>query len=99
VSGHSTKYGLPSVELEALDKVAALSSAKSRLSAKIMVVSYKRLLTALCRASAFAECLVLGKEVFAECLRVLRVLLSVNAVVTASRTLLSAALGKTSSTR
>jgi hypothetical protein len=91
---HSAKYGLTSLELEALGKVAALSSAKSRLSAKIMIVSYRQLLTALCRASAFTECLALGKEVFAECLRVPRVVLSVNVVVNESRTLTSAALGK-----
>ena len=83
---HSAKYGLPSVELEALDKVAALPSAKSRLSAKITDVSYRRLLTVLCRAWVFAECLALGKEVFAECLPVPSALLSVNVVVTESGT-------------
>jgi hypothetical protein len=91
---HSAKYGLPSVELEALDKVAALPSAKSRLSAKITDVSYRRLLTVLCRAWVFAECLALGKEVFAECLPVPSALLSVNVVVTKSRTLPRAALDK-----
>jgi hypothetical protein len=52
------------------------------------------LLRTLCRASPFAEWLALGKAVFAECLPVPRVLLSENVVVTESRTLLSAALGK-----
>jgi hypothetical protein len=55
-----------------------------------MVVSYRQLLMALCRASAFVECLSLGKEVFAESLRVPRVILSVNMVVTKNRTLPSA---------
>jgi hypothetical protein len=79
VLGWQTKYVLPSVALETLDKVAALPSVKSRLSTKITVVVYRQLMTALCLAWAFAECLTLGKEVFAECLPVPSVLLSVNA--------------------
>jgi hypothetical protein len=63
-------------------------------SAKITIVSYRRLLAALYRASLFAECVALGKVVFVECLPVPRILLSVNMVVTESRTLPSAALGK-----
>jgi hypothetical protein len=63
-------------------------------SAKITTVSYRRLLTALCRASLFAECLALDKVVFTECLSVSRILLSVNMVVTESSTLPSATLGK-----
>jgi hypothetical protein len=59
-----------------------------------MIVSYRRLLTTLRRTWAFAECLTLGKEVFVECLHVSSVLLSVNMVITESRTLSSAALGK-----
>jgi hypothetical protein len=55
-------------------------------SAKITTVSYRRLLTAVCRASSFAECLALDKEIFAECIPVSRVLLSANAIVTESRT-------------
>jgi hypothetical protein len=94
ILGHSANYGLPSVGLEELVKVAALPSAKSRLSAKIMTICYRWLLMALCRVSTFAECLALGKEVFAECLHVPRVLLSVNVVVTESRTLPCAALDK-----
>lgn len=80
-----------------LDKEATLLSAKVRHSVKITAVSYRRLLTALYRASLFAECLTLDKYVFAECLSVPSVLFSVNVVVTESRTLPSArqkALGK-----
>jgi hypothetical protein len=60
---HSAKYSLPRVELETLGQVASLPSAKDRRSTKITVVSYRRLLTALCRASPFVECLALGKVV------------------------------------
>jgi hypothetical protein len=63
-------------------------------SAKITAVSYRRLLTALYRVSLFVECLALGKAVFAECLPVPRVLLSVNVVITESRTLPSVTLDK-----
>jgi hypothetical protein len=42
----------------------------------------------------FAECLTLGKAIFAECLAVLSVLHSVNKLFTERRTLPSAALGK-----
>ena len=42
----------------------------------------------------FAECLTLGKAVFAECLAVPSVLHSVNKLFTERRTLPSAALGK-----
>jgi hypothetical protein len=52
-------------------------------SAKITTVSYKRLLTALCRASLFAKCLPIP-----------RLLFSVNVVVTKSRSLPSATLVK-----
>jgi hypothetical protein len=85
---------LPSFRRGTLDKEATFPSVKAWHSAKITAVSYRRLLTALCRASLFTECLALGKAVFAKCLLVPSVLLSVNAVVTESRTLLSAALGK-----
>jgi hypothetical protein len=61
---------------------------------KITVVSYRRLLTTICRASPFAECLALGKEIFVECLHVPRVPLSVNVVITECSILPSAALGK-----
>jgi hypothetical protein len=44
--------------------------------------------------SLFVERLALGKEFFAECLPVPSVLLSVNVVITESRTLPSAAVGK-----
>jgi hypothetical protein len=91
---YSAKHTLSSVRRGALGNVASLTSAKARPSAKIMVVSYRQLLTTLCRAPPFAECLALGKVVFAECLPVLRVLLSVNVGITKSRTLPSAALGK-----
>jgi hypothetical protein len=93
---HSAKHSLPSVGLEALDKVASLPSAKARCSAKITVANYRRLRTVLCRASSFAECLALGKAVFVECFPVPRVLISVNVVVTESKTLPSAALDKKS---
>jgi hypothetical protein len=59
-----------------------------------MVVRYRRILTVLCRGPLFAECLALGKDFFAECLSVPRVLLSINAVITESRTFPSVALGK-----
>jgi hypothetical protein len=91
---YSTKYGLSSVCLETLGKVASLPSAKARRSAKITIVSYRHLLMALCRASLFVECLVLGKAVFAECLPVPRVLLSVNMFFTENRNLPIAALDK-----
>jgi hypothetical protein len=91
---HSAKLALPSVKRGALDKEASLSSARTRLSAKITTVSFRRQLTALCRALPFAECLALGKDVFTECFPVPRVLLSVNMIVTESRTLPSVALDK-----
>jgi hypothetical protein len=99
---HSAKHVLPSVSCLTLGKEASLPSANARRSAKITAVSYRWLLTALCRGPPFAECLALGKDFFVECIYVPRVLLSVNAVVTESRTLPSArqkALGKVPSTR
>jgi hypothetical protein len=75
----------------ALGKEDPLPSARTRLSAKIRVVSFRRRLTAICRVLPFAEYLALSKNVFAECLPVPSVLLSVNMVVTESRTLLNAA--------
>jgi hypothetical protein len=72
---------LQSVRPETLGKVASLPNAKARCSVKVTIVSYRRLLMALCRASLFAEYLVLGKAVFAKCLPVPSVLLSVNVVV------------------
>jgi hypothetical protein len=47
---------------ETLGKEASLPSANSRRSEKIMTVSYRRLLMALCREPLFAECLALGKD-------------------------------------
>jgi hypothetical protein len=85
---------VPSVGRGALGKEAFLSSVKARRSKKIMVVSYRRLLTALCRAPPFVECLTLDKDFFAEWLSVPRVLLSVNKVIIESRTLPSAVVGK-----
>jgi hypothetical protein len=85
-----------------LGKEASLPRAKTRLSAKIMAVSYRRLLMALCRAPPFVECLALGKDFFAEFISVPRVLLSLNTTVTESRTLPSArqkALGEAPNTR
>jgi hypothetical protein len=69
-------------------------SANTQRSAKITTVSYRRRLTALCRAPPFTECLALDKDFFVECIFMPRVLLSVNALVNESRTLPSAALGK-----
>jgi hypothetical protein len=91
---HSAKHTLMSVKLETLGKVGSLPSAKARHSVKLTAVSYRRLLTALCRASPFTECSALGKAVFAECLPVQRILLSINVVVINSRTLPSVTLGK-----
>jgi hypothetical protein len=99
---HSTKHDLPSVSRLTLSKEASLTSANTRRSTKITAVSYRWLLTALCRAPPFTECLALGKDFFAECISMSRVLFSVNALVTESRTLPSAwqkALGKSPSTR
>jgi hypothetical protein len=90
----SRQHSLTSIKREALDKVASLPSSKARPSAKITTVRYRRLLTGLCRESTFAECLALGKDFFAECLPVPRVLFSVNTVVTESGTSPSEALGK-----
>jgi hypothetical protein len=64
----------------------------TQLLAKITAVSFRRQLTTLCRALPFVECL--GKYFFAECISLPRVLLSVNAIVTESRTLPRAALSK-----
>jgi hypothetical protein len=50
-------------------------------TAKITAVSYRILLTVLCRASSFDECLTLGKEVVVEYLSMPSVLRSVNVVV------------------
>jgi hypothetical protein len=99
---HSVKLALPSVKRGALGKEASLSSARTRLSANITAASFRRRLTALCRVLSLAEYLALGKDVFAVCFPFLRVLLSVNVVVTESRTLLSArrkTLGKAPSTQ
>jgi hypothetical protein len=60
------KNTLPSVRRRTLGKEACLPSAKTRHSAKITAISFRRLLTALCRALSFAECLALGKDFCAE---------------------------------
>ena len=52
---------------KALGKEDSLSSARTRLSAKITAVSFRRPLTVLCREPLFAECPALGKEIFPEC--------------------------------
>jgi hypothetical protein len=44
-----------------LGNVPSLSSVSVLRSAKVTTISYKRLLTVLCRASHFAECLTFGK--------------------------------------
>jgi hypothetical protein len=77
-------------------------SKRRQLSTKVTVVSFTRWLTVVCRVPHFAECLALGKESFAECTPVPRVLLSTNTIVTESRTLPSArqkTLGKAPRTR
>jgi hypothetical protein len=62
---------------QTLVKVPSFPSVNVWRSIKITVVSYKRLLTVICRASSFAKCLALDKAVFTECLTVSRVLLSI----------------------
>jgi hypothetical protein len=49
---------------------------------------------ALCRASPFAECLILSKKVVAECLPMLSVVLSINVVIAEIVSLPSVALDK-----
>ena len=56
----------PSVILLTLGKEAILSSVNAWRLAKLTTVSYRRLLTALCRGSHFAETLTLGKSFYAE---------------------------------
>jgi hypothetical protein len=83
---HSVQQVVSSVRRQTLGKAASLTSVEARRSTKITVVSFRRPLTALCRGPLFAECI-----------SVPRALLSVNAVVTESRTLPSVrqkALGK-----
>jgi hypothetical protein len=87
------KYTLPSVKDGTRHNIIGRVSGLG-LSVKITVVSYRRMLTSLCRASLFAECLALGKAIFAECLHVPRDPLSVNVVVTESMTLTSTTLDK-----
>jgi hypothetical protein len=59
------------------------------------MICFRRWLTALCRVLPFTKYLaLLGKDVFTECFPLPRVLLSVNAVITESRTLLSVTLDK-----
>jgi hypothetical protein len=72
------------VSKKTLGKEVILLSAKVWRSAKLTVVSYRRLLTTLCRASCFAESLTLGKGGFAESLSMSSVSLSVNDVVAES---------------
>jgi hypothetical protein len=91
---HSANPVLPSVKREALGKEDSLPSARFRLSVKVTAVSFRRRLAALCREPPFAECLALGKDFFAECNPVPRVMLSANTIVTESRTLPSVVLGK-----
>jgi hypothetical protein len=55
------KAWFASLRFEALGKVAYLSSAKVRRSTNITTVSYRRLLTVLCRAPSFVKCLTLNK--------------------------------------
>lgn len=51
-----------------LPETAAMSSAKIWLSIKVTIVSYRRLLATLCRASRFVECFSLSKRVrYREC--------------------------------
>jgi hypothetical protein len=85
--------------LATLNKVTSLLSANAWRSAKVTAVSYKQLLTVLCRVSPFTEYVAL---VFVGCLSMPSVLLSVNVVVTESVTSLSVrqkTLGKSPTTR
>jgi hypothetical protein len=66
------------VGLATLGKETTLPSAKAWRSTKVMVVSYRQLLTALCRVFRFAESLALGKTFFAKCFPVPSVLLLIN---------------------
>jgi hypothetical protein len=70
-----------------VQKKTSLPGANIRRSVKITTVSYRRLLTALYWAPSFTECLALDKDFFAKCISVPRVLFSVNAVITESRSL------------
>jgi hypothetical protein len=63
-----------------LDKIATLLCVNASRSLKLTIVGYIRLLTALCRASHFAESLTLDKRGFAECLSMLSVSRSFNDV-------------------
>jgi hypothetical protein len=64
---HSAKYALPSVARPDIRQRTLFAECRIGRSAKITLVSYRRLLAVLYRASPFAECLTLGKEVFVEC--------------------------------
>jgi hypothetical protein len=84
--------------------VCRVSIEDTRQSAECPVLGSRQRLTAVSFRTAadgplpsacFAECLTLGKHVFAECGLVPSVLHSVTSLVTESRTLPSAALGKT----
>jgi hypothetical protein len=77
-----------------LGNIPSLPSVSAWRSAKITVVSYRRLLTVHCRASSFAECLTLSKKVFTECLAMPSVLPSTKVVVTESLPLSRVALSK-----
>jgi hypothetical protein len=67
---HSAKHALPSVIRRTFGKEAFLPNAKAWRSVKMTAIRFRRLLTVLCRALPFVECLALGKYFFAECIYV-----------------------------
>jgi hypothetical protein len=52
---HSAKHSLSSVGFETLGKVDSLPSANARHSVEVTAISYRWLLTALCRALPFTR--------------------------------------------
>jgi hypothetical protein len=91
---HSVKRSLPSARYLALDKEASLPSVDLGPRQRLTTVSFRLATDDPLLRATFDECLPLGKRVFAESFSVPSVLHSVNQLVTESRTLPSAALGK-----
>jgi hypothetical protein len=92
--GHSTKPALPSVKQGGTRQRRLFADCQNSALGK---GNDRQLLTAtdgLCRESPFVECVALDKEIFAECISVPRVLLSVTTTFAESKTLPSSALGK-----
>ena len=93
---HSVKRSLPSARYLALDKEGSLPNADLGPRQRLTTVSFRTAADGPLPRAAFAECLPLGKRVFAERFSVPSVLHSVNQLVTESRCSPSAALGKAS---